>query len=142
MKITFTGVPGEDIEDITVYGYTFHKGKAVDVTDRLAQTKLSNHPHFKGGDAPLEFLIQPQTIPSVVPTLLVNDGHQQTTLAEVDAINSDERMLPGYRVTAEQVLKAKGDADGDDFRVGTEGVAEADHSPARRGRKPGRPKHS
>ncbi len=140
MKITFIGIPGEpEIEDITMYGYAFHKGKAVEVTDRLAQVTLSNHPHFKGGNADLEALILPQTIPSVENTLLISDGHQTTTSTEIAAINADPRMLPGYQVGAEEVLKAKGDADGDDFRVGDQGTQETDSAGTRRGRSRARP---
>lgn len=47
MQIKYTGTPGEPIEQITMYGTTFPKGKFVEVTDHFAVRKLSKHPHFE-----------------------------------------------------------------------------------------------
>jgi hypothetical protein len=53
MKVTFKGVPGEQHESVYMYGHTFKKGEAVEVTDPMAQRKLANHPHFEAdGEAP------------------------------------------------------------------------------------------
>jgi hypothetical protein len=53
MKIKFKGVPGEQHESVFMYGHTFKKGEAVEVTDPVAQRKLANHPHFEAdGEVP------------------------------------------------------------------------------------------
>jgi hypothetical protein len=54
-KIKFVGVPGEDLDTISMYGQDFPRGKAVDAKG-LSQTqvrKLASHPHFEvtGRDA-------------------------------------------------------------------------------------------
>jgi hypothetical protein len=141
MKITFTGVPGEEHDEIHAYGYTFKKGEAVDVTDKLAQTKLAGHPHFSGGTPNNEPLILPQTIPLVARQLVVDNGSQSITESEVNAINADDRLLPGYRVDYDEALAAKEQANGNDQRVGAPGSAETDGAGAGQRRKPGRPRN-
>lgn len=47
MQIKYTGTPGEDLEQITMYGVDFPKGKFVEVTDHFSVRKLSRHPHFE-----------------------------------------------------------------------------------------------
>lgn len=46
MLVKFIGVPGEEHEAISMYGYHFPKGEAVDVTDPEAIRRLARHPHF------------------------------------------------------------------------------------------------
>lgn len=47
MKATFKGIPNEpDVESVYMYGQTFRKGEAVEVTDPTARRKLANHAHF------------------------------------------------------------------------------------------------
>jgi hypothetical protein len=50
MKITFIGVPGEHHDSVSMYGHTFHLGRALDVTEPLVIRKLKNHPHFAAVD--------------------------------------------------------------------------------------------
>lgn len=46
MKIKYLGTPGESHEAISMYGYVFPVGKAVEVDNAFAARKLANHPHF------------------------------------------------------------------------------------------------
>lgn len=52
MKFRYTGTPGENLDEITMYDTHFPRGKWVDVHSPFAVRKLSGHPHFesKGGD--------------------------------------------------------------------------------------------
>lgn len=52
MKIKFTGVPGEDLDTISMYGYDFPRGKFVEVQGAQAIGKLSRHPFFEAKDDP------------------------------------------------------------------------------------------
>lgn len=130
MKFTFTGVPGEDIDEITMYGYSFPKGQAVTVTDPHAQMRLARHPHFKGGKNAPTSVVTPQDIPVVKATHLVSQGTVGVTDIERDAINADPRMAPGAQVSHEQILEAK-ENHGFDSGTGSKGAAKAD------GAKPG-----
>ncbi len=122
MKIKFIGVPDEDHEAINMYGLHFPKGKFVEVDDKYAQYKLSNHPHFEVAKGE-----PPATAPVSVQTMQVaTDGAVSVTEAELAAIEQDEFVkVSGVKPTFEDVIELK----------------HAEQDPAAK-RKPGRPKKS
>lgn len=75
MKAKFIGVPGEELDGVTMYDIYFPRGKAVEVpVPSLAARKLANHPHFetKGddvSDAKLKNELQTLTAAAVAPVV-------------------------------------------------------------------------
>lgn len=83
MKIKFISVPGEQHDEITMYGVTFPLGKAVSV-DHLAEgvkRRLSHHPHFEASGADVQDIAFKE-----LPAESKGDGAQQLadTQAEFD----------------------------------------------------------
>ena len=53
-KVTFIGNGRSDPESTELFGHTFPLGRAVEVTDEQALTKLANNSHFRVGEASTE----------------------------------------------------------------------------------------
>ncbi len=122
MKIKFIGVPDEDFDSLSMYGYDFPKGKFVDVQDQHAQYKLSKHPHFEvmKGEPPAPAPV------AVEPMLVATDGQVTVTEEELRKIEEDPFVqVSGVKPTFEDVIEHK----------------HATEAPAPK-RGPGRPKRS
>lgn len=55
MKIRYLGTPGESHDSIHMYGIDLPLGEDIEVEDKFAIRKLSNHPHFEAtGEKPVD----------------------------------------------------------------------------------------
>lgn len=123
MKIKYLGTPGESHKAISMYGYVFPLGQAVEVTDAFAARKLAQHPHF-ASRGEVEDVVDKRTVQAVELLLEVAiDEQAELAQEEADTIAA---------LTDEEKY---GNAHG----TGAEGAAQAESLGGERGSKRGRP---